>query len=174
MTMLSKDELPFAVVGERCLILAEAPKTRTAGGIEIPATSQLRPFMGILMGAGLQALDKLHDHGIKIGDRVLYGKFAGVIEEWDRIIEGRADLDPDDEEWSRMPTQPGRPERYKHPSGAIREVAPVVVLNVDDLLASVELAARFRAGHIGVQFATTADGRTQHVISERSVANGHA
>ncbi len=175
--MLGPNDYPFAVVGERCLIRADPPRKKTIGGIELPAGSQLRPFTGTVRDAGLQARDKMHDHGIKIGDRVWFGKFAGVVEEWDHIIEGDHTLPDDAYDWAFESAEPGEVTKYVcRKTGAVRAIEPFVVLNVDDLLASQELAERLRAGQVEYMKGAAVDtGRVQHVVVERSVsANGHA
>lgn len=175
--LLGPRDFPFAVVGERCLVKADPPRKRTVGGIELPVTSQLRPFTGTLLDAGLQARDKLHDHGVQLGDRVWFGKFAGIVEEWDHVIEGDHTLPDDAYDWAFESAEPGDATKYRcRKTGALRAVEPFVVLNAEDILSSQQLAERLRSGEVeyrrGEQIAT---GRVQHVIVERSVsANGHA
>ena len=166
--MLGPNDLPFAVVGERCLIKVHEPKTRSAGGIEIPAMAQNRPFTGRLIDAGLRARDKLHDNGIRIGDDILFGKFAGVVEEWEHIIEGDPSSCSVDDDWTRLPSKPGQPEKWKLDKDptVIRAAEPVVVLNCDDILASVQLAARIGLGDVEVVRGAVGHpgGPTQHVL----------
>jgi len=67
----------------------------TAGGIILNATSkhgewQAEPESeGILVGAGLQALDYLRAHGIVVGDHVEIGRFAGWEREAKLIADGK-------------------------------------------------------------------------------------
>lgn len=174
--MLGPNDLPFAVVGERCVLKADPPRKRTIGGLELPVTSQLKPFTGVILDAGLQARDKLRDHGINIGDRVWYGKFAGIVEEWDHVIEGDHTLPDDAYDWKFKSAEPGEPTLYEcAKTGAVRAVEPIVVFNSDDILASAELADRLRAGLVSYERAPTTDGREQHIVREKeAVTNGHA
>jgi co-chaperonin GroES (HSP10) len=173
--MLGPNDLPYAVTGERCFIKVDPPKRRTVGGLEIPITAQVRAFSGQLIDAGLQARDKLRDHGYQIGDHVIFGKFAGIVEEWDHVIDGDDQQADDSYDWALESHQPGEPMIYKcRKTGALRAIEPAVVLNCDDLLASVELAHRRRSGDVEYTEAATTDGRMQHVVKERSEANGHA
>lgn len=175
--LLGPNDFPFAVVGERCFLKADPPRKRTIGGIELPVSSQLRPFTATLLDAGLQARDRLHDHGIQIGDRVWFGKFAGVVEEWDHVIAGDHTLPEDAYDWAFDSAEPGEATRYVcRKTGAVRAVEGIVVLNADDILASQELAERLRSGDVSYMRGTAVtDGRVQHVVVERSAtANGHA
>jgi len=166
--MLGPTDLPLAVTGDRCLILVDMPKKLTAGGLEIPDVAQLRMFSGKLLDAGLSARDKLHDNGIHVGDAVQFGKFAGVIEEWDHIIEGDHTLPDDAYDWAFYKHETGESRKYKcNKTGAIRAIDPLVVLNVDDILGSVDLAARRRQGTAAYKRGVTSTGKTQHYI-ERS------
>jgi|GEM_PF-5208849 len=167
--MLGPNELPFAAVGERCLIKADPAKRFSAGGLALPAESLLRPFSGQIIDAGLQARDKLYDNGLAVGHRVFYGKFAGVIEEWDHVIEGDHTLPDDQYEWRRIPSEPDQPTKYKcDKTGAIRVIQPLVLINVDDILGSEDLSHLLATGALRYEFGRTEDGRTQHVL-ERNV-----
>ena len=58
----------------------------TAGGIIIPQIAQGEvTHKGVLLAAGLKALDELYAYGIEIGDIVWFGRYAGD----DRTIEER-------------------------------------------------------------------------------------
>jgi len=59
------------------VIIEEAPaEEMTAGGIYIPDASQERPERGIVVGVGAGKKDE--PMTVKIGDTVLYGKYAGT------------------------------------------------------------------------------------------------
>lgn len=164
--MLGPNQLPYSVVGERCFVRVDPPKELSEGGLFIPDEAKIRSFSGKVIDAGLIARDRLHDHGLKIGDHVLFAKFAGIVEEWDHIIEGPTDLDSSAYDWKRLPSKSGELTKYECiNTGAIRVIEPMVVLNVDDIIGSVELARRIDSGEIRYELAQTPDGSTQHVIS---------
>lgn len=172
--MLGPNDLPYAVTGERCFIKVDPPKRLTSSGLlHIPQVAQVRSFSGVLVDAGLQARDKLRDHGYRIGDHVIFGKFAGIIEEWDHIIEGDASKPDEAYSWRKLDHEPGTAETFRcDNTDALRAVEPCCVLNCDDLLASVELAERLRRGTVEYREAPTTDGRVQHfVFSNPGVAN---
>lgn len=164
--MLGPKDFPFAVTGERTLILEKPPKGRTEGGLYIPDNAKERYYSGILLDAGLQALDKLYDHGYELGDTVEFGRYAGLREAWDHVVEGDHTLPADAYEW-RIDNEMGNDsvKYYRcQKTGALRAIESVIVLNCDDLIASVELAERLRRGEMAVRRAPTTDGKIQHVI----------
>jgi len=181
--LLGPKDLPFAVSGERCLIAEKPPKERTVGGLYLPETAKERYYSGRLLDAGLQAMDKLYDNGFEIGDEVEYGRYAGLREAWDHVIEGDHTLPEDCYDWKRDTEHSSSVcERYIcSKTKAVRIVESVIVINVDDIIASRELAERLRAGKMKRERAKSPDGesvtglRTQHII-ERSTedSNGTA
>jgi len=162
--VLAKDELPGAAIGERVLLLPDPPLAESDYGLIIPEIAQFRPSTGILLAAGLKALDRLHDNGIQIGDAVIWGRFAGVIWEWDHLHEDGVAPCPE-HSWSRMPSPRDRVAAHKcELCGAVRWVECVILANVDDIQASVGLGQRLRSGVMRVTKAQTAEGITQHII----------
>lgn len=166
--VLEKDELPGAPIGERVLLLPDPPQDETEYGIQIPGIAQFRPSTGKVLAAGLQALDKMHDHGINIGDDVIWGKFAGVIWEWDHIHEeGKRPCA--DHSWSRIASPRDRASAHRcELCQAVRWVECVILANVDDIQASVGLGQRYRDGKFRMMRGKTSEGATQHFI-EREV-----
>ena len=63
-------------LGERVLIKALAAEEKTAGGIYIPDNAQEKPQEGEVVAVGAGTKDT--DMTLKVGDKVLYGKFAGT------------------------------------------------------------------------------------------------
>lgn len=63
-------------LGERVLIEPLAAETKTASGIIIPDTAKEKPSKGTVMAVGKAAEGK--DLTVKVGDVVLYGKYAGT------------------------------------------------------------------------------------------------
>jgi chaperonin GroES len=65
---------------DRLLLRPIEGKEKTAGGIIIPDTAKEKPQEGIVVAAGK---GKVQDNGrvtpldVKVGDRVLYGKYSG-------------------------------------------------------------------------------------------------
>jgi chaperonin GroES len=73
--------MSFKPLHDRLLLKPVAAETRTKAGLIIPDTAQEKPMQGKVVAVGkgrrledgrLQALD------IKVGDTVLYGKWAGT------------------------------------------------------------------------------------------------
>lgn len=82
-------ETPYAPMGKNVLVFRMPSETRTAGGLYIAETAQEPKPMGVLVAAGLAALDVLSDHLVEIGDVVWFGRFAGWEKEIQRDPEGK-------------------------------------------------------------------------------------
>ncbi len=66
---------------DKVLIKRVDEETKTAGGIIIPDTAKEKPSEGIVeaVGNGFRAEDgKIIPMTVKVGDRVLFGKWAGT------------------------------------------------------------------------------------------------
>lgn len=66
---------------DRVLIRRVDETTKTAGGIIIPDTAKEKPSEGVVeaVGGGKMAPDgKVAPMSVKVGDRVLFGKYAGT------------------------------------------------------------------------------------------------
>ncbi len=65
---------------DRLLLKPTEGKEKTAGGLFIPDTAKEKPQEGVVVAAGK---GKVQDNGritpldVKVGDRVLYGKYSG-------------------------------------------------------------------------------------------------
>ena len=76
--------------------LEEEPKTR--GGIIIPDTAKEKPMQGEILAVGPGARNdkgELVPMGVKVGDRVLFGKWSGTevkIDDQELLIMKEADL----------------------------------------------------------------------------------
>jgi chaperonin GroES len=72
--------MKFRPLGDRVVVRRVKEEQKTAGGIIIPDTVQEKPQEGEVVSVGPGALD---DNGkrvvpeVKIGDRVLFGKWSG-------------------------------------------------------------------------------------------------
>ena len=64
---------PFA---DRVLVEAAAAEDKTAGGIIIPDTAKEKPQKGTVVAVGPGKKDE--PMTVKVGDSVLYGKYAGT------------------------------------------------------------------------------------------------
>jgi len=70
----------FKPLQDRVLVRRLAQEEKTAGGIIIPDTAKEKPAEGevVAVGPGARSEDgKLHPLDVKVGDRVLFGKWSG-------------------------------------------------------------------------------------------------
>ena len=73
--------MKFKPLHDRVLIEVLDSSEKTAGGIIIPDTAQEKPQEGkvVAVGGGAKTEDgKLIPMDVKVGDKVLYGKYAGT------------------------------------------------------------------------------------------------
>ncbi len=63
-------------LADRVLIEPAAAEEKTVGGIIIPDTAKEKPLKGTIMAAGPGTKDE--EMQVKVGDIVLYGKYAGT------------------------------------------------------------------------------------------------
>ena len=88
----------FKPLQDRVLIRRLDQEEKTKGGIIIPDTAQEKPMEGEVIAAGPGARGEdgvLHPLDVKVGDRVLFGKWAGTevkIDGDDRIIMKESDI----------------------------------------------------------------------------------
>lgn len=61
---------------DRVLVLPQAAEERTASGIIIPDSAKEKPQKGTIVAVGTGNKDV--DMQVKVGDTVLYGKYAGT------------------------------------------------------------------------------------------------
>jgi co-chaperonin GroES (HSP10) len=152
-------ESPAATLGERIIVRQMPPETMSTGKIlHIPATATIRPFRGLIIGAGDQACDKLYDAGVERNDEIWYGKYTGVVEDWQHlIVEGSGECAHD---WSFIPIDtPDSQARLCSSCGAIMVVEPMVLMNVNDIVADVDLQSRIEAGEV-IRYRDTYNDRT--------------
>jgi len=69
-------KLNIKPLADRVLVEPAAAETTTISGIIIPDTAQEKPQKGIVIAVGYGTKD--HDMTVKVGDNVLYGKYAGT------------------------------------------------------------------------------------------------
>ncbi len=63
-------------LADRVLVLPDAAEEKTIGGIIIPDTAKEKPVRGEIVAAGNGTKDD--PMTVKVGDKVLYGKYAGT------------------------------------------------------------------------------------------------
>ncbi|HBC29242.1 MAG TPA: co-chaperone GroES [Prevotellaceae bacterium] len=68
-------------LADRVLIEPAPAETKTVGGIIIPDTAKEKPLKGIVVAIGHGTKDE--EMVLKVGDQVLYGKYAGTELELD-------------------------------------------------------------------------------------------
>lgn len=62
-------------LADRVLVLPRPAEEKTVGGIIIPDTAKEKPLQGEVVAAGNGTKDE--EMVVKVGDQVLYGKYAG-------------------------------------------------------------------------------------------------
>ena len=63
-------------LADRVLVAPAAAEEKTIGGIIIPDTAKEKPLQGTVVAAGNGSKDE--EMVLKVGDTVLYGKYAGT------------------------------------------------------------------------------------------------
>ena len=69
-------KIKITPLADRVLVQAADAETKTASGIIIPDTAQEKPQKGSVVAIGKRTKD--NPMTIKVGDNVLYGKYAGT------------------------------------------------------------------------------------------------
>ncbi|GER58164.1 co-chaperone GroES [Patiriisocius marinus] len=68
--------LKIQPLSDRVVIEPQAAETKTASGLYIPDSAKEKPQQGKVAAVGKGTKD--HDMTVKVGDTVLYGKYAGT------------------------------------------------------------------------------------------------
>ncbi len=143
-------QLPGAPVGNRILIRPHPPEEKTEGGIITPEVAKQWLFAGVLIGAGDQAMEKLDDHGIMIGDEVTYGKYAGVIQEWQHVVkDGNDPACEHDGAWDIV--QKISEECWLRECRTCKTqklTERVIMADADDIIMSIDLQERIELGQM--------------------------
>lgn len=90
--------MKFRPLQDRVLVKALDTEERTKGGIIIPDTAKEKPTQGKVVAVGPGARDdsgKVLPMGVKVGDKVLYGKWSGTevkVDGEDLLIVKEADI----------------------------------------------------------------------------------
>ena len=80
-------------LADRVLIEPKEAETKTASGIYIPDTAKETPQQGTVLAAGPGKKDEPME--VKVGDQVLYGKYAGTevtVEDKKYLIVKQSDI----------------------------------------------------------------------------------
>lgn len=80
-------------LADRVLVEPAAAEEKTAGGIIIPDTAKEKPMRGVIVAVGDGKKDE--PITVKVGDTVLYGKYAGTeltVDGKDYLIMREADI----------------------------------------------------------------------------------
>jgi chaperonin GroES len=86
-------KLSIKPLADRVIVKPAAAEEKTAGGIIIPDTAKEKPQKGIVVAAGPGKKDE--PVTVKVGDTVLYGKYAGTeisVEGQDLLIMRESDI----------------------------------------------------------------------------------
>jgi chaperonin GroES len=90
--------MKFRPLHDRVVVERIDPEAKSAGGIIIPDTAQEKPSQGEIIAVGLGGRDeagKLIPIDLKVGDRVLFGKWSGTevkIEGQELLIMKESDI----------------------------------------------------------------------------------
>jgi chaperonin GroES len=79
--MREEDFMKFRPLHDRVVVRRLEQEEKTAGGIIIPDTAKEKPQEGEVVGVGPGARDeqgRLQPLDVKVGDRVLFGKWSGT------------------------------------------------------------------------------------------------
>lgn len=80
-------------LADRVVIEPQEAQTRTAAGLYIPDSAKEKPQQGIVVAVGPGKADEPME--VKVGDTVLYGKYAGVeltVEDKKYLIVKQSDI----------------------------------------------------------------------------------
>ncbi|PLX00188.1 MAG: co-chaperone GroES [Marinilabiliales bacterium] len=86
-------DLNIKPLADRVLVEPAAAEQKTAGGIIIPDTAKEKPQKGVIVAVGPGKKDE--PMTVKVGDNVLYGKYAGTelsLEGKDYLIMRESDI----------------------------------------------------------------------------------
>jgi chaperonin GroES len=79
--VLKENDMAFRPLHDRILVRRIEANEKTAGGIIIPDTAKEKPQEGEVIAVGPGARDesgKLVELDVKVGDRILFGKWSGT------------------------------------------------------------------------------------------------
>lgn len=169
---------PAHPLGNRVLVREFPVESKTEGGLVKPDVARERYFAGTLIAAGDQAADRLYDLGVEIGDEIWYGKYAGLVQEWQHIVGNDKTACPHEGAWDLIPHSDPRWKSVGEPNENIKlrscracetlmVTERVIVLSVDDMCLNVDLQMRLEVGEMVRVRGQDPDGRTRYVIERR-------
>ena len=85
--------LKIQPLSDRVLVEPQEAETKTASGLYIPDSAKEKPSKGIVVAVGTGTKEEALT--VKVGDTVLYGKYAGTelkLEETDYLIMRESDI----------------------------------------------------------------------------------
>jgi len=71
-------------LADRVLVKPDSAEEKTVSGIIIPDSAKEKPLKGEIMAVGNGTKDE--EMVVKVGDAVLYGKYAGTEIEWEKEV----------------------------------------------------------------------------------------
>ena len=89
----TNSKVSITPLADRVIVEAAAAEVKTAGGIIIPDTAKEKPQRGKVIAVGTGKKDE--PMTVKVGDTVLYGKYAGTeiqVEGKDVLIMRESDI----------------------------------------------------------------------------------
>ncbi len=90
---MATKKLNVTPLHDRVIVKPAAAEEKSAGGIIIPDTAKEKPQRGVVLAAGIGKKDE--PMTVKVGDAVLYGKYAGTeitVEGQDLLIMRESDI----------------------------------------------------------------------------------
>lgn len=166
---------PAHPLGARVLVREFPVESKSEGGIDTPDIAKERYFAGTLIAVGDQAADRLYDLGVEMGDEVWYGKYAGLVQEWQHIVGEDKLACPHDGAWEFVPATDKAWELVGTPNENMRLrrcrscetlklTERVIVLSVDDICLDVDLELRLESGEMVRRRGKDDEGRTRYYI----------
>jgi len=157
-------QAPCAPLGPRVMLRDRPlPDATETGMLFIPDDAKQRSFEGMIIAAGDQASDVLFSKCVEPGDRVLRGANTGLYETWDHFIGKEPDCDHADGDrpcwWWLDDGVDGRKSMICEKCKVIRVIEPLIICNVSDLLADIDLQVRIESGEVIRRMDTDQDGR---------------
>lgn len=172
-------QAPAHPLGMRVLVKEIPPLEASEGGLILTPAEQERFFRGHLLAVGDQAADKLCELGVRLGDEVHYGKYAGLVEEWQHLVGVEDDTCPHDSVWDHVPSDDARWAaaggkndnvrlRSCRSCGVLKITERIIALSVEDLIMDADLQARLESGESVRYRGETTEGLPRYYIKSNT------